>query len=704
MSTHKHINTICCIVLAFSLLITVFLMACGTSGIVTVSHTLGYESRLFDTSRVHSINIVMDDWNSFLSSCTDEQYVNCSVVIDNQSYQNVAIRAKGNTSLSSVQAYGNNRYSFKIEFDHYESGKSYYGLDKLSLNNIIQDNTYLKDYLCYQMMDSFGVDAPLCSYVYITVNGQDWGLYLAVEGVEESFLSRNYGSDYGQLYKPDSSNMGGGRGNGGRSDLDQFQLQEGQGGTLSQENGSSNQSSGSGSGDDTIPGGGSGDNFNNTMPEMGDMPSLPGNQFGDEFDSGDSSANTIPEMGGDPGGMASDDISLIYSDDNHNSYSNIFDNAKTDPSDSDKDRLIASLKQLNQYQNIQEVVDMDEVLRYFVVHNFVCNFDSYTGSMIHNYYLYEDNGQFSMIPWDYNLAFGGFLSEDSATSLVNYPIDSPVSSGTVESRPMLAWIFQDDSYTQLYHQYFTRFIVDTFDNGTFLSMMDQVVELISPYVQKDPTKFCSYEEFQTGVSTLEQFCTLRAQSITGQLDGSIPSTSDDQLADPSSLIDASNLSINAMGSMSSGMGSSPADKRDNTDGFRKSGNFPDSLPFIQDPENALESNSFDSSSQTLQAIVTASSVVDIIVPMFTSAIPGGTQDGETIIQPPSGHPDTGTGSPPGDMPGQQGQNEKPNLAERQDTSISSDGMNFRELGLLIASILILVFGFIVASLFKSKNW
>ena len=47
----------------------------------------------------------------------------------------------------------------------------------------------------------------------------------------------------------------------------------------------------------------------------------------------------------------------------------------------DQNRLIASLKQLNAQEDLESVVDMDEVLRYFVVHNFVCNFDSYTGSM-----------------------------------------------------------------------------------------------------------------------------------------------------------------------------------------------------------------------------------------------------------------------------------------------------------------------------------
>lgn len=155
----------------------------------TVNAVPGYESRLFNTSSVHTIDIVMDDWDSFLENCTDEKYVDCTVIIDGDVCKNVAIRAKGNTSLSSVADYGNDRYSFKIEFDHYDNANTYYGLDKLCLNNIIQDNTYMKDYLSYELMRSFDVNAPLCSYAYITVNGKDWGLYLAVEAVEESLCS-----------------------------------------------------------------------------------------------------------------------------------------------------------------------------------------------------------------------------------------------------------------------------------------------------------------------------------------------------------------------------------------------------------------------------------------------------------------------------------------------------------------------------------
>lgn len=258
--------------------------------------------------------------------------------------------------------------------------------------------------------------------------------------------------------------------------------------------------------------------------------------------------------GGMNGAMGSSDVSLIYTDDDYDSYSNIFENAKTTISGNDKKRLIASIKQLNENENIENIVNVEEVIRYFVVHNFVVNFDSYTGSMIHNFYLYEKDGQLSMIPWDYNLAFGGFMFESDATSLINYPIDTPVSGGTLDSRPMLSWIFEDEEYTQMYHQYFAEFISEYFDSGYFSEMIDSLEAMIAPYVEKDPTKFCTYDEFREGVSALKEFCLLRAESISGQLDGSIPATSEGQMDDTSALIDGGGLTLSDMGSMGDMMG------------------------------------------------------------------------------------------------------------------------------------------------------
>ena len=136
--------------------------------------------------------------------------------------------------------------------------------------------------------------------------------------------------------------------------------------------------------------------------------------------------------GGFGGGNGSSDVKLQYIDDDPESYQNIFGNAKTDVSSNDEAWLIESLKKLSSYEDLEDVLDMDAVLRYFVVHNFVVNGDSYTGSMIHNYYLYEQDGKLSMLPWDYNLAFGSFQGND-ATNSVNDPIDDVLSD-----RPMQA--------------------------------------------------------------------------------------------------------------------------------------------------------------------------------------------------------------------------------------------------------------------------
>lgn len=567
MSSHKYINRICCIISAITLLLSVLFINAEKLGIYAANNTgiLGYEKKLFDTSKVHTINIVMDDWDDFISTCTNEEYKACSVIIDNESFKNVAIRAKGNTSLQQVANYNNDRYSFKIEFDHYNTSSTYYGLDKLSLNNIIQDNTYMKDYLCYRMMDAAGAKAPLCSYVQISVNGEEWGLYLAIESIEESFLSRNYGNNYGNLYKPDSMDMNA----GGQANKIDTNDKKGQ---------------------NTTPP--NTDNENN--PDNAKMPQMIKN----------GSDNNMPGGNMGMGTKGSSDVSLIYTDDEIDSYSNIFENAKTDIKKSDKKRLISSLKQLGENENIENVVDVDSVIRYFVAHNFVCNFDSYTGSMIHNYYLYEDNGKLSMLPWDYNLAFGGF-GGGNAQSIVNYPIDTPVSGGTLDSRPMIAWIFNSEKYTKMYHQYFSDLIKNYFTSGVFTKEIQTVKSLIAPYVKSDPTKFCTYDEFETGAETLEKFCELRVQSVEKQLNGEISSTSDEQSKDNSAFIETANLNISDMGSMAGGPGENPQNNQngmppqnDNQNGMSPPNNgqngTPPDMPQMNKDDSSSLNNADDS--------------------------------------------------------------------------------------------------------------
>ncbi|PLX32736.1 MAG: spore coat protein CotH [Clostridiales bacterium] len=443
MSKNKYTNIACIMIICFSLLATVLFMNGESLGVSAYSSSLPYESTLFDDSYVHTVDIVVDedDWGEMLENAADKEYIIGTVVIDNNAVNNVAIRTKGNSSLRDIVKSDSDRYSFKIEFDHYDDSLSYYGLDKLALNNMYQDNTYMKDYLAYQMLDFMDADAPLASYAYITVNGEDWGLYLAVEAVEDSFIDRTYGTDSdGDLYKPETGN-------------DRNNLKTADGQTMERPDMEID-----GQVDGTMP------------PERPDMetdgqadgamrperPDMDGENMGRPGGGG----------GGNMGGSSSNGATLEYTGDDYDSYTDIFDNAKTDITDSDKDTLIAALKKLGEGEDLESVIEVDEVIDYFVVHNYLLNFDSYTGTMLHNYYLFEENGLLSMIGWDYNLSFGTFIygRDDTATEFVNYPIDTPTTGNVQENRPMLNKILTDDEYLDQYHSEFSSFMESYFES------------------------------------------------------------------------------------------------------------------------------------------------------------------------------------------------------------------------------------------------
>ncbi len=68
----------------------------------------------------------------------------------------------------------------------------------------------MKDLISYRLFRDAGIEAPLVSYVWLTVNGKDHGLYMAVEDVNDGFLERVYqgeGVIYSVEREIDTSNI-----------------------------------------------------------------------------------------------------------------------------------------------------------------------------------------------------------------------------------------------------------------------------------------------------------------------------------------------------------------------------------------------------------------------------------------------------------------------------------------------------------------
>ena len=579
MISNKHFNKLVSILVAIAVsfsLILIVLTKSSTS--TTYIEQPNYVTTIFDDDKVIEINIEMDEtaWQEMLDNASAEEYTSANVTVNGTTYNNVAIRPKGNSSLSQIAMDDTtDRYSFKIKFDEYVDGQTLDGLSKLVLNNNISDATYMKEYLSYKLLNSLGVPTPECAYAHITVNGEEWGLYLAVEPIEEEFITRNYGSTDGNLYKPESDSVAMGDKNSqdnikNDSDFSPNQIDESQNLNSNTENSNDqmqlppNMNNGDASDQQmqappNMNNGDTSDQQMQTPPNMnsGDssgqqMQAPPNMNNGDASDqqiqappnmnSGDNTNqlqissdinntdnNSIEKPSNMPNGIGggmggnSNGADLVWNGDDISNYSAIFDNAifKTTDSD-DYTKILDMIEHLDSMEDIESYLDVDEVLRYFAVNTFLVNLDSYVSNMNHNYYLYENDGIVSILPWDYNLSFAGFQA-GSASNAINFPIDSPVSD-SLEDNPLIANLLEVDEYKELYHQYLNNIVENFINNGTYETIITKTDSLISDYVKNDATAFYTFDEYEDAVSNLLTFGYDRATSIAAQLDGTQPST------------------------------------------------------------------------------------------------------------------------------------------------------------------------------------
>ncbi|MEK3746886.1 CotH kinase family protein [Paenibacillus sp. FSL E2-8871] len=185
---------------------------------------------------------------------------------------------------------------------------------------------------------------------------------------------------------------------------------------------------------------------------------------------------------------------------------------------SNDDILIDMLNELNNGTDYEKYIDVEESLKYIALNAVTANMDSYLGGNKQNYYLYEDEGVFSILPWDYNMAFGGMGSADVL-------IDEP-TQGALAERPLIAKLLANDEYKAKYHEIVSEMINGYLADDTFQTRMDQLDMMISSYVKADPSAFYTFEQYEEGIKSVKTFMSNMAKNIQQQLDGAIPSSGD----------------------------------------------------------------------------------------------------------------------------------------------------------------------------------
>ncbi|MFM8357170.1 MAG: CotH kinase family protein, partial [Verrucomicrobiota bacterium] len=116
-------------------------------------------------------------------------YAPARVRIGSEVFEEVGVHLKGSAgSKRSVD----DRPSMTLKFNRYRPGRRAFGLEKLHLNNSVQDGSYLNQNLASRVYRAAGIPLTRSTHALLRVNGQDQGVYVVVESYDADYVRRNF--------------------------------------------------------------------------------------------------------------------------------------------------------------------------------------------------------------------------------------------------------------------------------------------------------------------------------------------------------------------------------------------------------------------------------------------------------------------------------------------------------------------------------
>lgn len=153
--------------------------------------------RLYRLDGVGALSIRLDAEKLEKLKKKPRKFVRGTVSYGGKTYEDVAIRLKGHRSMRPL----GKKSAFKLRFDKYVEGRTFDGSRDVVLNNMVEDETMMREYLGYRFYRAAGVPAPNVGYVEVTVNGELYGLYALIESIDAAFLESRFGDSSGNLFE-----------------------------------------------------------------------------------------------------------------------------------------------------------------------------------------------------------------------------------------------------------------------------------------------------------------------------------------------------------------------------------------------------------------------------------------------------------------------------------------------------------------------
>lgn len=165
------------------------------------------QSNFYDIDSIRDIRIYFynSNWDELLDSLyilDNNDRILADLIIDGNDYDSVGVRYKGFSSVSVNRI----KNPFNIKIDYVIEGQDHNGVDKIKLSNVIQDPSFIREALSYEIARKY-MPSSQANFANVYVNDTLLGLYTNVEAVNKSFLINHFDNKYNTFFKCNPENI-----------------------------------------------------------------------------------------------------------------------------------------------------------------------------------------------------------------------------------------------------------------------------------------------------------------------------------------------------------------------------------------------------------------------------------------------------------------------------------------------------------------
>jgi hypothetical protein len=157
---------------------------------------------LYDTTVLRTFAIQFNDanWLTLLrNNYFSQTNILATLTVDGISYPNVGVRIRGNTSYTALPA-GSEKFSLNVELDTVDPEQTIMGYKALNLNNGFHDPTFCREVIYNNYVARF-IPNPRANHAVVTLNGQNWGVYVNVQQFDRVMLDPHFSNTGGLRIK-----------------------------------------------------------------------------------------------------------------------------------------------------------------------------------------------------------------------------------------------------------------------------------------------------------------------------------------------------------------------------------------------------------------------------------------------------------------------------------------------------------------------